>query len=105
MEDQLDRADMAAVDASLGKYGGDELYVAGTQHLDFSDQPLLPPLRRGSYTGPIAPLRIQAIVRASVLDFFDATLRGRPSTLLKNPQQTFPEVTARAYKSADQSPQ
>jgi predicted dienelactone hydrolase len=93
LEDQLDRADFAAVDASLNRFGGDRLYIAGTQHLDFSDQPLLPPLRRLAYTGPIAPERIQAILRQTVLEFFDQNLRGRPSTLLQPRQSQFGELT------------
>jgi len=90
--DQLDRADIAAVNASFSRFGGYLLYVGGTQHLDFSDQPLLPPLRRLEYTGPIEPARIDAILRQTVLGFFNQTLRNQPSSLLNSPS-SMPEVT------------
>jgi hypothetical protein len=96
-DDQLDRADTAAVGQSLKAFGGYRVFVAGTQHLDFSDQPLLPPLRRGSYTGPIAPMRIQQIVRESVLQFFDQSLRGEASTLLQSDQRQFSDVTVQRW--------
>jgi len=96
-DDQLDRADIAAVDASLTRYGGYRLQVAGTQHLDFSDQPLLPPLRRLAYTGPIAPLTVQAIIRQSVLQFFDQTLHDQPAPLLDPTQNRFPELTVQTF--------
>jgi len=96
-DDQLDRADIAAVDHSLQTFGGYRLFVAGTQHLDFSDQPLLPPLRAHSYTGPIAPRLIQQIVRETILQFFDQTLHHQPAPLLTPAQQTFTELTVQTF--------
>jgi len=87
-EDQLDRADNTAVEASLSHFGGNRLYIRGTQHLDFSDQPLLPPLRRLEYTGPIAPARIDNILRQTVLNFFDQTLRNQPAKSLSDSDVT-----------------
>jgi dienelactone hydrolase len=92
VQQQLDEADITAVAASLHNFGGLELYIDGTQHLDFSDQPLLPPLRR-SATGPIAPQRIVAITRALVLAFFDESLRGTPAPWLNDPHTRFAEVS------------
>jgi dienelactone hydrolase len=83
-DDQLDRADFEAVDASLSRFGGDALYVAGTQHMDFTDQPLLPPLRRPGFTGPIVPAHIQSILRTTVLSFFESTLQNRALPSLGN---------------------
>ena len=91
-EDQLDRADNTAVAASLSRFGGYRLYIRGTQHLDFSDQPLLPPLRRLQYNGPIEPARIDDILRQAVLAFFDQNLRNQPSSLLNSPS-SMPDVT------------
>jgi dienelactone hydrolase len=91
-QDQLDRADNTAVESSLARFGGYRLFVRDTQHLDFSDQPLLPPLRRLQYTGPIEPMRINDILRQTVLAFFDQTLRNRPSSLLNSPS-TMPDLT------------
>ena len=51
LDDQLDRADLAAVDAGLAKAGGYRMYVAGAQHMDFTDQPMLPPAAPGIVYG------------------------------------------------------
>jgi dienelactone hydrolase len=95
-EDQLDRADNTAVESSLARYGGYLLYVRGTQHLDFSDQPLLPPLRRLQFTGPIEPARIDDILRQTVLGFFNQTLRNQPSTVLATPG-SMPDVAIQLF--------
>ena len=92
--DQLDRADFAAVDRSIGPFGGSIFYVAGTQHMDFTDQPLLPPLHRVSATGPIAPAEIEGIVRETVVAFFNQSLKHTPAPLLNDPHHRFKEVTA-----------
>ncbi len=101
VDDELDRADNASVDVNLGRYGGLRLYVRGTQHMDFSDQPLLPPLHRGQFTGPIAPRRVDAIVRAAVLEFFDQALRGKAAPALE--PGAFPEVAVERTKGSRQT--
>lgn len=88
-EDQMDRADNATVNADLAQHRGERYYIAGAQHMDFADQPLLPPLHRGAFTGPISPMRIRQIVSESVRDFFDQTLRGQGAVAM----QRYPEVT------------
>jgi pimeloyl-ACP methyl ester carboxylesterase len=65
--------------------------IAGTRHYDFSDVPLLSPIGaqlglRGALNGG----RVTEIVTAYLLDFFESTLRDRPSNLLQSPP--FPEV-------------
>jgi len=97
-QDQLDRADNSAVESSLTRFGGYRLYVRGTQHLDFSDQPLLPPLRRLQFTGPILPARIDDILRQTVLSFFDQTLRNQPSPILNTPN-SMPDVTIEHWQT------
>jgi hypothetical protein len=92
MEDQLDRSDDVGIAASLDRYGGERVYVAGTQHMDFSDLPLLPPLHRGRITGPIAPERVQTILRGTVVGFFDRELLGKD---VREPG--FAEVTVERY--------
>ena len=92
VDDQMDRADDATVRAGLKADGGYRVYIDGTQHLDFSDQPLLPPLHRGSFTGPIAPAEIQKILREMVVGFFDQTLRGTSSAVLDPRQKAFKAV-------------
>lgn len=93
IDDQMDRADFAAIDENIQQFGGERLYIAGSQHMDFTDQPLLPPLRRLSFTGPIAPHRMETILRQTVLGFFEQSLRNEPSALLAAPHAAFPEMT------------
>jgi predicted dienelactone hydrolase len=87
----LDRADTAAVDASLQHFGGVEAFVQGTQHLDFTDQTLLSPFQRITHTGPIRGERIRQITRQLVLSFFHQTLRGQGQL------PSFPEVKLRRF--------
>ena len=98
-QDELDRGDNAAVDASLDRFGGERLYIRGTQHLDFSDRPLLPPLRRNSFTGPIAPREIDNILRTAVRRFFDQSLKHQnaPDGL---GMRRFSEVTEEPHLSS-----
>ena len=86
VDSQVDADDNAAIDASLAKYGGLRAFVAGTQHLDFTDQTLVSPLQRLTNTGPIKGERIREITRGLVLGFFDKTLKGQGSV------PTYPEV-------------
>ncbi len=103
-EDQLDRADFAATESSLRAYGGYRLFLAGTQHMDFSDEPLLPPFRHLAYTGPTAPREINAILRATVLQFFDDALRGKAAPALEPQQNTFPELTVERWPAPLSTP-
>ena len=95
VEGELDRRDNAAVDGSLARYGGIRAYVAGTQHMDFTDQTLVSPWQRVTYTGPIRGDRIRTIVRGMVLGFFDRELKGAGAV------PEFPEVTVERYKGRD----
>jgi hypothetical protein len=61
--------------------------IAGTSHYDFSDLPLLSPLApQLGLKGPIAGKRVTAIVNDYLVSFFDATLKGEPSTLFDDPK-------------------
>lgn len=91
-EDKMDREDFRLTRESLQRFGGLRLFVAGTQHADFTDQPILQPLENGKNTGPIAPERSQQVLRAILLAFFDQTLRNRSSALLTPGQSQLPEV-------------
>lgn len=75
--DQLERTDRLLVDANLHKYGGLKAYVQGSQHQDFTDQTLVSPIQRLTYTGPIPGQRMRQITREIVLGFFDQTLKHR----------------------------
>ena len=82
---QLERSDRAALDRSLAQYGGTRLYVAGTQHADFTDQTLVSPIQRLTYTGPLPGPRARAINRGLVLSFFDEVLKHQ-GTLAAYPE-------------------
>jgi len=92
-EADLDVNDMKQIDASLKQYGGYKLYVDGTSHMDFTDHSLVSPWRNWTQRGHISPARIQTIVRAYVLAFFDETLRGeKPALLQSGDSSPFREV-------------
>ncbi|MGH9595515.1 MAG: alpha/beta hydrolase family protein [Edaphobacter sp.] len=80
----LDANNMEEVDSSLKQDGGYKLLVDRTSHMDFTDHPLVFPWREWKDHGHISPARIQTIVRAYVLAFFDKTLRGETPALLQN---------------------
>ena len=81
VDDQLERQDLAAVDASLASGGGCEAYIPNTQHADFTDQTLVSPIERLTYTGPLPGNRVRPIVRSLVLAFFDRTLKQTTDAL------------------------
>ena len=87
VDDQLERQDLAAVDASLAQHGGCEAYIPNTQHADFTDQTLVSPIERLTYTGPLPGDRVRPIVRSLVLAFFDHALKQTGGDL-----PTYPEV-------------
>jgi hypothetical protein len=68
-----------------------EVAVAGTTHLDFTDDTLvLPILKWLKITGPIEGERAVEIANAVSLRFFDAYLRDGPKPRFDN---EFPELT------------
>jgi len=99
-EEVMDREDFGLTRASLQRFGGLRLFVEGTQHADFSDQPILPQIENGKMTGLIAAERSQQVLRAILLGFFDEALLGKPSTLLSPGQKQFPEVRVERWPVA-----
>ena len=67
-----------------------EVWIANTQHVNFSDSPLFssrtPP-------GALDPRRAHEIINAYTLAFFDRYLRGRASDLLKGHSTPYAEAT------------
>ena len=90
IDDQLERQDLAAVGSSLARYGGCATYIRATQHADFTDETLVSPLRRLTFTGPMPGERIRTLTRALVLSFFDRTLNHSAV-----PAPTYPEAESR----------
>jgi hypothetical protein len=79
----LNTTDFADTEASLHRFGGYRLSVNGAEHEDFTDQPLVSPLRLLSHRGTVSAARMQSIVRTYVLAFFDQTLRGEDPGILR----------------------
>lgn len=93
----LDATDEAETETSLRKFGGDRVVVNGAEHEDFTDQPLVSPLRSLSHRGVIPAPRIQTIVRTYVLAFLDQELRGKDSAILHPDSHPFTETSLEAW--------
>jgi dienelactone hydrolase len=92
-EAELDTTDRNEVDASLRQFGGYKVSISNTSHMDFTDHPLVSPWRKWTQRGHISSARIETIVRAYVLAFFDQTVRGaKPSLLQSGTSSPFHEV-------------
>jgi len=83
-EAELDATDSNEVDTTLKQFGGYKLSISNTAHMDFTDHPLVSPWRRWTQPNHISAARIETIVRAYVLAFFDQTVRGAKPTLLES---------------------
>jgi dienelactone hydrolase len=88
----LDTTDFAETEDSMRRFGGDLLSIKGAAHEDFTDQPLLSPLRTFSHRGEVPARQIQEIVRTYVLAFFDKTLRGEDPMVLRARSSPYPEA-------------
>jgi dienelactone hydrolase len=97
VEAQLDASDFADTNASLREFGGYRVYVNGAEHEDFTDQPLLSPLRSVAQRGSLPAWKIQQIVRAYVLAFLDETIRGQNPPILRAHARAFPEASLEAW--------
>jgi dienelactone hydrolase len=97
VETALDTTDFADMEASLRRFGGYLLSVKGAAHEDFTDQPLVSPLRMVSHRGALPALRIQNIVRSYVVAFFDQTLRGDDPGVLRAHSGPYAEASLDAW--------
>ena len=95
--DTLNFSDSAELAASLRRYGGFLLTLKGAEHDDFTDQPLVSPLRRFSHRGAIPASELEAILRTYVLAFFDQTLRGKEQGPLQEKAALFPDATLESW--------
>jgi len=84
--------DFSHVTKSMTEHGGYLLYIAGTQHVDFSDRSLFSPLASLTGRGTVAPDRVHQIVNAYTLAFFTHVLNGEASPLLDANPAPFKEV-------------
>ncbi|WP_068617909.1 alpha/beta hydrolase family protein [Paenibacillus tuaregi] len=73
--------------------GGQFLYIEATEHLNFTDVQYISPIfKMLGVTGKIAPERADFVINAYMLDFFDKHLKNQGGTLMKGPDNRFPEV-------------
>jgi hypothetical protein len=67
--------------------------IQGTTHYDFTDLPLLSPLApKLGLKGPISGQRVTTIINDYLIAFFDATLKGVPTSLFEGNNQKYNEV-------------
>jgi len=87
----------AAVGTALYQERAGEGYLltmAGAEHFDFTDLPLLSPLTQTlGLSGEIDGKRALAVINAYSVAFFDHLLKGKASPLLEGPSSAFPEAT------------
>jgi hypothetical protein len=89
----LDDSDFKDIDASLGKFGGYRVYINGASHDDFTDEPLVSPVRQIAHRGTLPAQRMHSIVRTYVVAFFDKTLRGQDPEVLRGPASPYGEIS------------
>jgi dienelactone hydrolase len=102
-EAELDTTDRNEVNTSLRQFGGYKVSISNTSHMDFTDHPLVSPLRSWTHPGHISPERIETIVRAYVLAFFDQTIRGANPSLLQSGTSPFQEVQIEHWSPASKA--
>jgi len=93
----LDATDLADMEASLRQFGGYLLEVKGPSHEDFSDQPLVSPLRSLSHRGTLPAAEIQNIVRTYVVAFFGRTLRSEDPGLFHMHASPYAEASLEVW--------
>lgn len=75
---QVQAEDARLTRANLARNGGLFLTIRGTLHPNFSDYPMLVPLRRFNGAGSIGPRRAARVIDTWVVGFFDHALKGKP---------------------------
>lgn len=97
LEILLDATDLVGLKASMLKFGGYRVLVSGAQHEDFTDQPLVSPLRRLSHRGTVSTSEMQTIVRSYVLAFLEQELRHRDAPILQARSHPFAETSLETW--------
>ena len=96
---EFNRAQEKLMKASLARYGGYWLVVAGITHKNFSDSPLFLPLKFLSGAGKADPNQVFRITYAYSVAFFDKYLKQEDSQLLAGDPKDFPEVSLQAWSA------
>jgi predicted dienelactone hydrolase len=71
-------------------WGGENLTLLGSAHMNFTDLPLKSRIRNGG--GSISPDRAMKIINTYTVAFFERELKGQTSPLFSNTGSPFPEV-------------
>lgn len=79
----LNLADNQRVAAIMARHGGVRATIEGTRHSNFSDDPLVWPIRRMVDAGPADPAGAHALISGYVVAFFCKHLRGEDPALLR----------------------
>ena len=88
----VDQMEEKAVHATLDRFGGYTVSIRGTTHQNFSDMPLISPLRFLTGVGSIDPRRAMDITSAYTLAFLSKFVCGRPAPLLEGASSEYSEV-------------
>jgi predicted dienelactone hydrolase len=99
----LNAQDFLETEQSIHRFGGYLVSIKGAEHNDFTDQPLISPLRSLSYGGTVPPAEMENIVRRYVLAFFDKTIRGSDPAILRSRSGPFAETTLEAWPPLEQA--
>ena len=99
----LNAQDFLETEQSMRRFGGYLVSIKGAEHNDFTDQPLISPLRSLSYSGSVPPAEMEAIVRRYVVAFFDKTIRRSDPEILHSRSGPFAEATLEAWPPLEQA--
>lgn len=81
--------------------GGYGIVIKGTTHISFSDLGLISPLIRSfGLVGETSSDQMEQIMNAYTLAFFNQSLKGIQSPLLKADNNDYPEVELKVYKAS-----
>jgi dienelactone hydrolase len=93
----LNVSDYADMMSSMRQFGGYMVSINGAEHEDFTDQPLVSPLRSLAHRGTIPAAKLEIIVRSYVLAFLDKELRGKDAAVLDTRSNPFSEVKVQVW--------
>lgn len=80
---QLNLADSQRTAAIMQRFGGTRATIVGARHSNFSDLPLVWPVRRMVGAGPVPPAQAHRLVSAYANAFFGKHLNGEDAPLLR----------------------
>lgn len=98
----LTRIDYDRILHNLPLNGGIFMVVAGTEHSDFADRGRRSRLWDALGLAPDRAARVQKLLRAYTIAFFQRALQGLSSPLLEGPSADFPEARLRYWQGTEQ---